>query len=105
MNVGELIDILRDLDPETAVEMAIIAPVDDMSDDITVDQYPVEGVLPRDPRDHDGNPMVWLIGGEADDVDEFIDAIESQTEQVHTAHQGDLLDFQAASGRRHSLDR
>jgi hypothetical protein len=105
MNVGELIDILRDLDPETAVEMAIIAPVDERSDDITVDQYPVEGVLPRDPRDHEGNPMVWLIGGEADDVDEFIDAIESQSEQVQTAQQGDLLDFQAASGRRHSLDR
>jgi hypothetical protein len=49
--------------------------------------------------------MVWLIGGEADDVDEFIDAIESQSEQVQTAQQGDLLDFQAASGRRHSLDR
>ena len=54
MNVAELIDILRDLDPETIVEMAIVAPVTDQSDDITVDQYEVEGVLPRDPADHDG---------------------------------------------------
>ena len=52
MNVAELIDILRDLDPDTIVEMAIVAPVTDRSDDITVDQYEVEGVLPRDPADH-----------------------------------------------------
>ena len=37
MNVAELIDILRDLDPETIVEMAIVAPVTDHSEDITVD--------------------------------------------------------------------
>lgn len=103
MNVAELIDILRDLDPETVVEMAIVAPVDDNSEEITVDQYPVEGVLPRDPEDHDGEPMVWLIGGEANDVDEFIDAVETQSEQVHTAHHGDVIDFKAASGRRQSF--
>jgi hypothetical protein len=102
MNVAELIDILRDLDPDTVVEMAIVAPVDDLSEEITVDQYQVEGVLPRDPRDHDGEPMVWLIGGEADDVDEFIDAIETQPDQLHTANQGDVIDIKAASGRRHA---
>lgn len=105
MNVSELIDILRDLDPETIVEMAIVAPVSADSDEITVDQYPVEGVLPRDPDDHEGQPMVWLIGGDATDVDEFIDAVESQSDQVHTAHHGDVIDFQTASGRRQSPGR
>lgn len=105
MNVAELIDILRDLDPDTVVEMAIVAPVDDGSEEITVDQYPVEGVLPRDPQDHQGEPMVWLIGGEANDVDEFIDAVETQSEQVHTAYHGDVIDFKAASGRRQTSDQ
>lgn len=101
MNVAELIDILRDLDPETTVEMAIVAPVPDDSEEITVDQYPIEGVLPRDPSDHEGQPMVWLIGGEATDVDEFIDAIETQADHVLTGQHGDLIDFKTASGRRH----
>ncbi len=105
MNVAELIDILRDLDPDTVVEMAIVAPVQDVSDEITVDQYPVEGVLPRDPQDHDGQPMVWLIGGEAEDVDEFIDAIETQAEHLHTTQRGDVVDINAASSRRHVFDQ
>ena len=84
MNVAELIDILRDLDPETIVEMAIVAPVTDQSEDITVDQYEVEGVLPRDPADHDGESVVWLIGGEPHDVDEFVDAIEGAGDNVQT---------------------
>lgn len=105
MNVSELIDILRDLDPETVVEMAIVAPVDVHSDEITVDQYSVEGVLPRDPGDHAGQPMVWLIGGDSSDVDEFIDAVESHSDQIHTAHHGDIIDFQTASGRRLSPGR
>ena len=62
MNVAELIDILSDLDPESSVEMAIVAPVGKGSDEITVDQYEVEGILPRDPEDHDGARVGWLIG-------------------------------------------
>jgi hypothetical protein len=78
MNVAELIDILRDLDPETIVEMAIVAPVTEHSDDITVDQYEVEGVLPRDPADHDGESVVWLIEGAGDNVQtgEYADVID-----------------------------
>ena len=41
MNIAELMDILKDLDPDTSVEMAIVAPVGANSDEITVDQYPV----------------------------------------------------------------
>ena len=39
MNVAELMDILRDFDPETIVEMAIVAPVTADADEITVDQF------------------------------------------------------------------
>lgn len=100
MNIAELMDILKDLDPETSVEMAVIAPVEDDSDEITVDQYPVEGVLPRDPADHDGELVVWLIGGEPEDVDEFIDAVESEAEPVQTSRPGELIDLQSAASRR-----
>lgn len=46
MNVAELIDILRDLDQDAIVEMAIVAPVTTADEMITVDQYVVEGILP-----------------------------------------------------------
>lgn len=90
MNVAELIDILRDLDPEAIVELAIVAPVIDNDEDITVDQYSVEGILPRDPADHDGESVVWLIGGESSDVDEFIDAIGAEEEP---AQPGELIEM------------
>ncbi len=44
MRVHELIDILTDQPPEAEVELAVIAPVDEASDDITVDRYFVDGV-------------------------------------------------------------
>jgi hypothetical protein len=58
MRVHELIDILSDQPADAEVELAVIAPVEEGSDDITVDRYFVDGVLP------------W----EDDDV--FLDAIE-----------------------------
>jgi len=92
MNVAELIDILKDLDPDALVEMAIVAPVTAEDDSITVDQYTVEGILPRDPADHDGESVVWLIGGEANDVDEFIDAVGAEDPLSHTG-EGDVIDM------------
>lgn len=79
MRVSELIDILRDQDPESEVELAIVAPVDEDSDDITVDRYTVEGVLPWEPDDADDDEgvTVWLVGGEEDDVEAFLDAVEA----------------------------
>ncbi len=101
MNVAELIDILSDLDPESSVEMAIVAPVGKGSEEITVDQYEVEGILPRDPEDHDGAMVVWLIGGEPEDVEEFIDAIGGEEDPMHTAHQAEVIDLgRAAQARR-----
>ncbi|MEY3681467.1 MAG: hypothetical protein RL547_2080 [Actinomycetota bacterium] len=91
MNVAELLDILKDLDPEAVVELAIVAPVIAEDDTITVDQYTVEGILPRDPADHDGESVVWLIGGEASDVDEFIEAIGGEEELPQS---GDVIEME-----------
>ena len=92
MNVAELIDILKDLDPDALVEMAIVAPVTAEDESITVDQYTVEGILPRDPADHDGESVVWLIGGEAHGFDEFIDAVGAEDPLSH-AGEGDVIDM------------
>ena len=77
MRVRELIDILRDQPPDAEVELAVIAPVVDDSEDITVDRYSVEGVLPWDEEGED-EVVIWLVGGEDDDVDSFLDAIETE---------------------------
>jgi len=75
MRVSELIEMLRDQPPDAEVELAVVAPVDDDQDDITVDRYSVEGMLPW--ADDEGEELViWLVGGEDDDVEAFLDAIE-----------------------------
>ena len=83
MRVHELIDILNDQPPDAEVELAVIAPVEDSTEDITVDRYFVDGVLPwQDAEDDDGNEIadgevtIWLVGGEEGDVNAFLDAIE-----------------------------
>jgi hypothetical protein len=84
MRVSELIDILKDQPPDAEVELAIVAPVDDDNDDITVDRYSVEGMLPwQDEETEEGDQeglVIWLVGGEDDDVDAFLDAIEHPDE-------------------------
>jgi hypothetical protein len=76
MRVSELIDILRDYPGDLEVELAVVAPVDDDEPTITVDRFPVEGVLPWNDEDDGGEQVIWLIGGEDDDVEDFLDAIE-----------------------------
>ncbi len=83
MRVHELIDILNDQPPDAEVELAVIAPVEDSNEDITVDRYFVDGVLPwQDAEDDDGAEIadgeltIWLVGGEEGDVNAFLDAIE-----------------------------
>jgi hypothetical protein len=80
MRVNELIEILKDQPPEAEVELAIVAPVVDENDDITVDRYSVEGMLPwqddEPDEDNEDGLTIWLVGGEDDDVDAFLDAIE-----------------------------
>ena len=80
ITVAELIDMLSHHPGDAVVEMSIIAPIVDGDDDITVDRYNVDGVMPWSDADgddgEDSGPVVWLIGGEDADVDVFIDAIE-----------------------------
>lgn len=82
MRVSELIEMLKDQPPDAEVELAVIAPiVDEDDDDITVDRYSVDGMLPWRDEDEDGNEeevVIWLVGGEDDDVEAFLDAIEHQ---------------------------
>ena len=75
MRVHELIDILSDQPADAEVELAVIAPVDESADDITVDRYFVDGVLPW-PDGDNAEVAIWLVGGEESDVNAFLDAIE-----------------------------
>jgi len=81
MRVRELIDFLRVQDPEAEIELTIVES--DPTDDTTlgVTRYPIVEVITV-PADEDGDDtsdddteIVWLLGGEQDDVDDFIDAI------------------------------
>jgi hypothetical protein len=78
MQVKELIDFLSAQPADAEVELAIVAPVGDAADDITIDRYVIDGVMPW--RDDDGaggeELVVWLIGGEDGDFEQFLDAIE-----------------------------
>jgi hypothetical protein len=75
LTVAELIDMLSQQPGDAIVEMSVIAPIREGDDDITVDRYNVDGVMPwHDDDEADG--VVWLVGGEDADVDLFIDAIE-----------------------------
>ncbi len=74
MRVRELIDILKDQPPDAEVELAVVAPVDEQSDDITVDRYGVEGMLPWTDDDSDE------VESEDEDEDEDEDELESEDE-------------------------
>ncbi len=78
MRVSELIEILRDQPADAEVELAIVAPVDEDNEDITVDRYTVEGMLPWEDEGDSGELVIWLVGGEDADVEAFLDAIEHQ---------------------------
>ena len=75
LTVAELIDILSHHPGDSIVEMSIVAPVNDGDDNVTVDRYNVDGVMPWQDEDDDGE-VIWLIGGANADVDVLIDAVE-----------------------------
>ena len=85
MRVSELIEMLKDQPPDADVELAVVAPVlDDDDEDITVDRYSIEGMLPWRDEDEEGNEedvVIWLVGGEDDDVEAFLDAIEHHDDE------------------------
>ena len=75
LTVAELIDMLSHHPGDAIVELSVIAPIKEGDDDITVDRYNIDGVMPWTDEDTT-DEIVWLIGGEDADVDLFIDAIE-----------------------------
>lgn len=79
MNVRELIDYLTEQDPDLEVELALISPVKPDDEDIDVDRYPIEALFPCPVADDDGNEelVIWLVAGEPDDVEAFIDAVDA----------------------------
>jgi len=88
VNVRELMDILKDYPAEAEVELSIVAPVEG-DEQIAVDRYPIEGVLPwEDDDEEEDGPVIWLVGGEEDDVDAFMDAIddEDEADEGHEGH-------------------
>lgn len=86
MRVDELIDILSKYPRELEVELAIVAPSDPQDIDISVDHYSIDGVYQYSPSDEDD--VVWLLGGEADDVEDLLDALPGGAEGL--ADDGDL---------------
>ncbi|MFZ9482501.1 MAG: hypothetical protein ACO3AV_06350 [Ilumatobacteraceae bacterium] len=80
MNVRELIDFLSEQDPDAEVELALVAPVDpENPDDVSVDRYPVLGMLPwRDDDSGEDETVIWLIGGESEDFDDLLAALDEQ---------------------------
>ena len=89
MRVSELLEMLRDQPPDAEVELAVVAPVDETHEDITVDRYTVEGMLPWNDDDSD-EIVIWLVGGDDDDVEAFLDAIENaeddESDHTHDGH-------------------
>lgn len=80
MRVSELMDILSDYPPDMEVELAIVEPVSDAAEEISVDRYELDGVMLREEDTDDGPEMtIWLIGGEESDVDQLLDALELDT--------------------------
>ena len=75
LTVAELIDMLSQHPSGAIVEMSIVAPIREGDDDITVDRYHIDGIMPWHDEE-DGDDVVWLVGGEDEDVDVFLDAIE-----------------------------
>ena len=80
LTVAELIDMLSQHPGDSIVEMSIVAPIQEGDDDITVDRYHIDGIMPWHDEDDDGGgageDVIWLVGGEDEDVDVFLDAIE-----------------------------
>ena len=76
VTVRDLIRFLSGMDPDAEVERAVVAPIDDSDEDITVDRYPVSAVVPH-LDDEDGIVRVWVLGGEEEeDVESLLEALD-----------------------------
>jgi hypothetical protein len=80
MLVRELIDYLSTQDPDAEVELVFVEPVEGEEDELSVIQHAVAAVADAESDGEDGaaeGPLVWLIAGENDDVEAFLDLIEA----------------------------
>lgn len=94
MNVQQLIDYLMEQPPDAEVELVWVQPVEDDDAAITVERFSVDAmVLWINEDDDEGRPFrsevddeqdedlsVWLIGGDAEDVESLLDEMEQQAE-------------------------
>ena len=79
MLVRELIDFLRLQDPETEVDITVVQPDEEDENSLDVLHVALVHVLtvPDEETDED---FVWLFGGEAGDVEDFLDAISGDAD-------------------------
>ena len=93
MKVSELLEILEGYPPELDVELVIVCPVDSPGDPVEVDRYEVGAVLTwQDADGGDDAELAWLVGGEEDDLEAFIDATgleDHDHEHDHDGHDHD----------------
>jgi hypothetical protein len=79
MRIDELIDFLKTQPGDAEVELAVVRRIDPEGDDILVEQYSINAVMPWPSNDADEEDSVWLIGAEDDDdVEQLIDALEDE---------------------------
>lgn len=72
MRADELIEILRDLPPDANVVVAVVDPVTEGADEVTLRRYDLDVLLPEGDEGES-----WLVVGEESDLDAFLDVIES----------------------------
>ena len=84
MNARQLIDILQGYPPETEVELAVVAPVAEAHEPMEVDRFDIAGVLPWE--EDDGEVVLWLVSGEDDDVEAFLDWVEDSADDEGEEH-------------------
>lgn len=72
MRADELIEILRDLPGDANVVVAVVDPVVDGAEEVTLRRFDLDILLPEGDEGES-----WLVVGEESDLDAFLDVIES----------------------------
>jgi hypothetical protein len=84
MRADELIEILKELPADAEVVIAVVEPVEDDSEEISLKRYDLDLLLPEA---EDGE--AWLVVGEEADLDAFLDAIDSESDDESHDHDDD----------------
>ena len=89
MNVRELIELLQGYPDDIEVLMSIVVPAEsDDEDEIVTDLYTVEASLLY-PDDDSGAEVLWLVGGEDEDVERLLDELDDDLDGDHAGHDHD----------------